>query len=60
MENYILEELNVKNVVFSTDCDKYKVSLAADVDHKILGTRLKGDFRPVMQAVKVSIIFKKA
>lgn len=52
VENYILEELNVKNLVLSTDCEKYKVALVADVDHKVLGSRLKGDFKAVLQAVK--------
>lgn len=52
VENYILEELNLKNLVLSTDCDKYKVALVAEVDHKVLGARLKGDFKSVLQAVK--------
>lgn len=53
VKDYILEELNVKNLVLSTDCDKFKVSLVAEVDHKVLGARLKGDFKSVLQAVKV-------
>ncbi|KAK6635684.1 hypothetical protein RUM44_000938 [Polyplax serrata] len=52
VKNYILEELNIKSLVLSTDCSKYKVTLAADVDHKSLGARLKGDFKSVLKAVK--------
>lgn len=42
----------MKNLVLSTDCEKYKVALVAEVDHKALGARLKGDFKSVLQAVK--------
>lgn len=57
MESYILEELNVKRLVLSSDCDKYRVTLSAQVDHKVLGARLKGDFKAVLQAVQVFALF---
>lgn len=51
-ERYILEELNVRHVTITTDKKKYGVTLRAEPDHKTLGARLKGDFKPVMQAIK--------
>ncbi|PSN31656.1 Isoleucine--tRNA ligase [Blattella germanica] len=52
LERYILEELNVRKVTVTTDKKKYSVTLRAEPDHKILGARLKGAFKPVMQAIK--------
>lgn len=57
VEQYILEELNVKRIVFSSDCDKYSVTLGAQVDHKVLGARLKNDFKAMLQAVQVIFYF---
>lgn len=51
-ERYILEELNVRCVTITTDKKKYGVTLRAEPDHKTLGARLKGAFKPVMQAIK--------
>jgi len=51
-ERYILEELNVRCVTITSDKKKYGVTLRAEPDHKTLGARLKGDFKPVMQAIK--------
>ncbi|XP_069693675.1 isoleucine--tRNA ligase, cytoplasmic [Periplaneta americana] len=52
LERYILEELNVRKVTVTTDKKKYGVTLRAEPDHKTLGARLKGAFKPVMQAIK--------
>merc|ERR1719228_2535939 len=41
LEKFILEELNVRSVTFR-----------AEPDHKTLGFRLKGDFKPVMAEIK--------
>lgn len=51
-EHYILEELNVRHLTITTDKKKYGVTLRAEPDHKTLGARLKGAFKPVMQAIK--------
>ncbi|XP_023939304.1 isoleucine--tRNA ligase, cytoplasmic [Bicyclus anynana] len=50
--NYVLEEINIKKVVLSSDKEKYGITLRVEPDHKILGGRLKGDFKAVTQALK--------
>lgn len=52
LRSYILEELNVKELITATDKQKYGVTLRAEPDHKILGARLKGEFKSVTQAIK--------
>ncbi|XP_054003576.1 isoleucine--tRNA ligase, cytoplasmic [Hylaeus anthracinus] len=52
LKSYILEELNVKELTVTTDKQKYGVVLRAEPDHKILGARLKGEFKSVTQAIK--------
>ena len=52
LEKYILEELNVRSVTLSSDKASYGVTLRAEPDHKTLGFRLKGDFKPVMAEIK--------
>ncbi|XP_043248058.1 isoleucine--tRNA ligase, cytoplasmic isoform X2 [Colletes gigas] len=52
LKSYILEELNVKELTVTTDKQKYGVILRAEPDHKILGSRLKAEFKSVTQAIK--------
>ncbi|XP_028160047.1 isoleucine--tRNA ligase, cytoplasmic [Ostrinia furnacalis] len=52
LEKYVVEEMNVKKVQFTSDKEKYGITLRAEPDHKILGLRLKGDFKAVTQALK--------
>lgn len=52
LKSYVLEELNVKELTVTTDKKKYGVTLRAEPDHKILGARLKGDFKAVTTAIK--------
>lgn len=52
LQNYIKEELNVRNVTVTTDKHKYGVHLRAEPDHKTLGARLKGAFKAVTAAIK--------
>merc|ERR1712137_1237612 len=52
LERFILEELNVRSVTLSSDKASYGVTLRAEPDHKPLGFRLKGDFKPVMAEIK--------
>ncbi|CAH0724977.1 unnamed protein product, partial [Brenthis ino] len=49
---YVLEEMNVKKVELTSDKEKYGITLRVEPDHKILGARLKGDFKAVTQALK--------
>ncbi|XP_066590037.1 isoleucine--tRNA ligase, cytoplasmic [Prorops nasuta] len=51
VKEYILQELNVKELILTTDKEKYGVKLKAVPDHKILGTRLKGEFKLVSEAI---------
>ena len=51
LENYIKEELNVKTVTTSTDKEKYGVALKAEINFKLLGSRLKGDVKQVQKLV---------
>uniref|UniRef100_A0A1B6DSJ0 Isoleucine--tRNA ligase, cytoplasmic n=1 Tax=Clastoptera arizonana TaxID=38151 RepID=A0A1B6DSJ0_9HEMI len=52
LQQYIVEELNVRKVTITTDKLKYGVSLRAEPDHKTLGARLKGEFKAVTLAIK--------
>ncbi|CAH2049428.1 unnamed protein product, partial [Iphiclides podalirius] len=49
---YVLEEMNVKKIQLTSDKEKYGITLRVEPDHKILGVRLKGDFKAVTQALK--------
>lgn len=52
LQQYIMEELNVRKVTVTSDKLKYGVSLRAEPDHKTLGARLKGAFKQVTLAIK--------
>ncbi|XP_031549058.1 isoleucine--tRNA ligase, cytoplasmic-like [Actinia tenebrosa] len=52
LQNYIMEELNVRKVTVSSDKEKFGVHLRAEPDSQVLGKRLKKDFKQVFQAVK--------
>jgi isoleucyl-tRNA synthetase len=52
LKPYVLEEVNVKELVLTSDKTKYGVSLRAEPDYKSLGGRLKGEFKAVTTAIK--------
>ena len=52
LQDYIKEELNVTSVNLTGDMDGYGVSLTAQPDHKVLGTKCKDMFKDVMKRVK--------
>lgn len=52
LQKYVLEEMNVKKLQLTSDKEKYGITLRAEPDHKLLGARLKGDFKAVTQALK--------
>ncbi|XP_053611705.1 isoleucine--tRNA ligase, cytoplasmic isoform X1 [Plodia interpunctella] len=52
LEKYVLEEMNVKKIQVTSDKEKYGIKLRAEPDHKLLGIRLKGEFKAVTQALK--------
>lgn len=52
LEKYVIEEMNVKRVLLTSDKEKYGITLRAEPDYKVLGVRLKGDFKAVTSALK--------
>lgn len=52
LKEYVLSELNVRDLQLTTDKKKYGISLRAEPDHKVLGIRLKQDFKAVTLAIK--------
>lgn len=51
LENYILEELNVRDLVLSSDEDKYNVQYSVSADFSVLGKKLKKDAIKVKKAL---------
>jgi len=47
LQNYIIEELNVRNIVITSDEDKYGVEYRAVADWPVLGKKLKKDAKIV-------------
>ena len=52
LENYILEELNIKRLVLTTEKEKYGVRLKAEPNVKSLGMRLRNKAKEVAAAIK--------
>ena len=51
LENYVLEELNVRDLVLSSDEEKYQVQYSATADFSVLGKKLKKDAVKVKKAL---------
>ncbi|KAJ4374665.1 isoleucine--tRNA ligase [Didymella sp. IMI 355093] len=51
LQNYILEELNVRDLVLSNDEEKYNVQYTATADFSVLGKKLKKDAVKVKKAL---------
>lgn len=52
LQAYILLEMNVRKLTTTTQKSKYGITLRAEPDHKVLGLRLKQDFKAVTAGVK--------
>ncbi|XP_063703466.1 isoleucine--tRNA ligase, cytoplasmic-like [Culicoides brevitarsis] len=52
LESFILSELNVRKLTFSSDKEKFGVKLKADLDYRALGSRLKNDLKAVKTSVQ--------
>lgn len=52
LKEYVLSELNVRDLQLTTDKKKFGISLRAEPDHKVLGLRLKQEFKAVTLAIK--------
>ncbi|KAH0838973.1 Isoleucine--tRNA ligase, cytoplasmic [Fonsecaea pedrosoi] len=51
LEGYITEELNVRDLVLSSDEDKYNVQYSVTADWPVLGKKLKKDMQKVKKAL---------
>lgn len=52
LKEYILSELNVRKITTTSDKSKFGITLRAEPDHKVLGLRLKQEFKAVTQGIK--------
>uniref|UniRef100_A0A915PQN9 Isoleucine--tRNA ligase, cytoplasmic n=1 Tax=Setaria digitata TaxID=48799 RepID=A0A915PQN9_9BILA len=52
LQNYILSEVNVRMLTVSHDKQKYNVHLKAEPNFRLLGARLKGDQKKVVDYLK--------
>ncbi|CAG2102663.1 unnamed protein product [Medioppia subpectinata] len=52
LERYIMNELNVRKVIVTTEKEKYGVQLKAEPDIKALGLRLRNESKAVIQAIR--------
>lgn len=50
--NFVMGELNARNLTFCADKLKYGVTMRGEPDHRALGFRLKTVFKAVMTAIK--------
>ncbi|KHJ81479.1 Anticodon-binding domain protein, partial [Oesophagostomum dentatum] len=55
LEHYILSEVNVRQLTVSQDKHKYGITLKADPNFRLLGARLKGDQKKVVDYLKTKI-----
>ncbi|KAK5977453.1 Anticodon-binding domain protein, partial [Trichostrongylus colubriformis] len=55
LEHYILSEVNIRQLTVSQDKRKYGIILKADPNFKILGVRLKGDQKKVVDYLKTQV-----
>lgn len=53
MKQYILEELNVRELTVSSEKERWGVRLTVEPDFRTLGQRLRNDLKPVVEAIKV-------
>lgn len=51
LKNYVQEELNIRDVILTTDEEQYGISLEARVDWPTLGKKLKKDVQTVRKAL---------
>ena len=58
LEFYVKEELNIRNVVYSTDDKQYGVKYRAEPDSKVLGPRLGKAFKAVNDSIKSTCRFQ--
>uniref|UniRef100_A0A1I8H6P8 ER membrane protein complex subunit 4 n=1 Tax=Macrostomum lignano TaxID=282301 RepID=A0A1I8H6P8_9PLAT len=52
MESYVLEELNVRQLLVTKDKEAYKVSLRAEPNHKLLGAKFRGAYKQIQENLR--------
>ncbi|KAI1287017.1 Isoleucine--tRNA ligase, cytoplasmic [Halotydeus destructor] len=52
LQDYVLNELNVRSLSVTSEKEKFGVQLKAEADIKALGLRLRGDSKPVIAAIR--------
>lgn len=52
MRNYILEEVNVKELSLAEDDSQFGVQLTAEPDNDRLGKRFKSEFKNIATAIR--------
>ncbi|KAK6059781.1 isoleucine--tRNA ligase [Cooperia oncophora] len=55
LEHYILSEVNIRQLTVSQDKHKYGITLKADPNFRMLGARLKGDQKKVVDYLKTQV-----
>jgi len=56
LENYILEELNVRSLTYSSNKAAYDVHLKAQPNHQLLGAKYKTKFKNIANCIKVHFL----
>ena len=51
LETYIVEELNVREIIVTSDEDKFGVKYKAEADWKVLGAKFKKDAQKIKKAL---------
>ena len=52
LQTFILNELNIRKIIVTTEKDKYGIQLKAEPNIKTLGLRLRNESKPVIQAIR--------
>jgi len=58
LQRYILEELNVRQVRWTTDKTEFNVHLRANPNHTLLGQKYKQQFKNIANAIKVGLNYE--
>lgn len=57
LKQFIIDELNVKDVILSMDKQAYGVQLKAEADIKALGLRLRNESKKVIAAIRLVFLY---
>lgn len=60
LKNYILEEVNVRQLTTSSEKERWGVQLTVEPDYKALGPRLGKNLKAGVEILKARTIFMKS